>query len=405
MKKVLFSMVLLMASSFAFAQVKSVKDADKIAKEAKPDFAKAEKLINEALQSPETKDDAETWNVAGLIAKKYYDKETEKAYLNQKYDTVKSYNSIFNMFTYFLKADELAQIPDAKGKIKNKYRKTNAATLKQERPNLLNGGIYFFNENNNTRAFDYFSLYIESSKSPILESENFMQTDTLMGQIAYYATLAAAKEQDDAKMLKYASLAENDAEVGKYAMEFAATAHKNLGDTVQWLTTLQNGIAKYPEHAFFFGHLIDYYSNNNKNEEAMAFADNMIAKDPSNDFYLYVKAYLYQNMADYDNAIVYYKKTIETNSEYAEAYSNIGLAYLQKAQDFSEKATLDIDSPQYAKDQETLRKFYEDAKPYYEKARELKPEERDLWIQGLYRVYYNLNMGAEFEEIEKLMGL
>ena len=38
-----------------------------------------------------------------------------------------------------------------------------------------------------------------------------------------------------------------------------------------------------------------------------------------------------------------------------------------------------------------------------EKARELKPDQKDLWLQGLYRVYYNLNMGPEFEEIEKMM--
>ena len=38
-----------------------------------------------------------------------------------------------------------------------------------------------------------------------------------------------------------------------------------------------------------------------------------------------------------------------------------------------------------------------------EKARELKPDQQDLWLNGLYRVYYNLQMGPEFDEIEKLM--
>ena len=38
-----------------------------------------------------------------------------------------------------------------------------------------------------------------------------------------------------------------------------------------------------------------------------------------------------------------------------------------------------------------------------EAARELKPDQKDLWLNGLYRVYYNLQMGPEFEEIEKLM--
>ena len=67
------------------------------------------------------------------------------------------------------------------------------------------------------------------------------------------------------------------------------------------------------------------------------------------------------------------------------------------------KATTDVNDPKYKEDQITLKAFYENAKPCYEKARELKPDQKDLWLNGLYRVYYNLDMGPEFEEIEKLM--
>ena len=44
MKRVLFSMVLLLAAGFTFAQEKSVKEAKSIANDVKPDFAQAEKL-------------------------------------------------------------------------------------------------------------------------------------------------------------------------------------------------------------------------------------------------------------------------------------------------------------------------------------------------------------------------
>ena len=151
----------------------------------------------------------------------------------------------------------------------------------------------------------------------------------------------------------------------------------------------------------------------------MAFADDMLSKDPKNTFYLYVKGYLYHNLYSklkeekkdaeateaLNNAIEYYKKTIEVDPNYAEAYSNLGLVYCIQAQDFSENATTDVNDPKYKEDQIALKKYYENAKPYYEKARELKPDQKDLWIQGLYRVYYNLGMGTEFEEIEKLMNM
>ena len=75
MKRVLFSMVLLLATGFTFAQEKSVKEAKSIANDVKPDFAQAEKLINEALNNAETKDNAETWDVAGFIQKRINEKE------------------------------------------------------------------------------------------------------------------------------------------------------------------------------------------------------------------------------------------------------------------------------------------------------------------------------------------
>ena len=403
MKRVLFSMVLLLAAGFTFAQEKSVKEAKSIANDVKPDFAQAEKLINEALNNAETKDNAETWDVAGFIQKRINEKEMENAYLRKPYDTLKVYNSALNMCKYYFKCDELAQIPNEKGKIKNKFRRSNSAAILAARPNLINGGIQFFNLDKNKEALDFFATYVDIAINPMFEKENLLQTDTVLPQIAYYASLAAAKMEDYPSVLKYAPYAKEDKEVGKYAMEFISTALKAQGDTVKWIASLKDGIQKYPEQSFFFGHLIDYYSNNNKFDEAMQFADDMLAKDPNNTFYLYVKGYLYHNMKDYEKAIEFYNKTIEVDPNYAEAYSNLGLIYCLQAQDFSEKATTDVNNPKYKEDQATLKVFYEKARPNYEKARELKPEQKDLWLNGLYRVYYNLQMGPEFDEIEKLM--
>ena len=403
MKRVLFSMVLLLAAGFTFAQEKSVKEAKSIANDVKPDFAQAEKLINEALNNAETKDNAETWDVAGFIQKRINEKEMENAYLRKPYDTLKVYNSALNMCKYYFKCDELAQIPNEKGKIKNKFRRSNSAAILAARPNLINGGIQFFNLDKNKEALDFFATYVDIAINPMFEKENLLQTDTVLPQIAYYASLAAAKMEDYPSVLKYAPYAKEDKEVGKYAMEFISTALKAQGDTVKWIASLKDGIQKYPEHSFFFGHLIDYYSNNNKFDEAMQFADDMLAKDPNNTFYLYVKGYLYHNMKDYEKAIEFYNKTIEVDPNYAEAYSNLGLIYCLQAQDFSEKATTDVNNPKYKEDQATLKVFYEKARPNYEKARELKPEQKDLWLNGLYRGYYNLPMGPEFDEIETWM--
>ena len=403
MKRVLFSMVLLMAVSFAFAQEKNVKEAKSIAGEVKPEFAKAEQLINEALTNPETKDNAATWDVAGYIQKRINEKEMENAYLRKPYDTLKVYNSVLNMYNYYVKCDELAQIPNEKGKIKNKYRSANSKTILAERPNLINGGIQYFNLNKNEDALKYFAAYVDAATLPMMEKENLLEKDTILPQVAYYATLAADRVGDKDAVMKYAQYALKDKENGQFAMQLLTDAYKAKGDTAKWVEKLQEGIVKFPENQYFFANLVDYYSSSNQNDKAMQFADDMLAKDPNNKLYLYVKAYLYHNMKDYEKAIEFYKKTLDIDPAYAEACSNLGLVYLLQAQEYADKAPADINDPNYATAQAEIKKFYEAAKPYYEKARELKPDQKDLWLQGLYRVYYNLNMGPEFEEIEKMM--
>lgn len=404
MKRVLFSMVLLMAVSFSFAQMKNVKEAKTLASDVKPNFKQAEQLINEAIKNPETKDLADTWDVAGYIQKRFNEEQMKNAFLKKPYDTLQVYNSILKMYEYYTKCDDLAQVPNEKGKVKNKYRKANASSMMTERPNLINGGILCFNKDKNKEALDFFGTYVASASYPMLAENNLAQSDTLLTQIAYYATLAADRIGDKDAIIKYAPMAISDKEGGKFAMQMLADAYKSKGDTATWIKTMEEGIMKFPENDYFFANLVDYYNTANKAEKAMEFADNMLAKDPNNKLYLYVKAYLYHNMKQYDNAIEYYKKAIAADPEYAEAYSNAGLVYLMKAQDFADKATTDINDPKYAKDQAAVKKIYEEARPFYEKVRTLKPDQKDLWLQGLYRVYYNLNMGPQFEEIDKLMN-
>ena len=403
MKKVLFTISLLMICfCFTFAQEKSVKQAKKLA-DAGNDLGQAEKLINEALTNDETKNQANTWYVAGYIQKKISDKEAEKAYLKQVFDTAKMYSSIYNMFEFYFKCDELEQVPDEKGRLKIKFREANAKTLKDDRPILINGGVKYYNENKNQEALKYFSMYIDSADKPIFQDPTMVANDSLIPQIAYYASLASMKLEDYKNVLKYTPLTLQDQEVARYGYEFSASAYKALGDTVKWVETLKEGVMKYPTHMYFFGNLIEYYSSAGKYDEASEFVNNMVAQNPSDSFFQYVKGYICQNLKDYDNAIVAYKAAIELNPSYSEAYSNLGLIYCQLARDFGENVSSDLNSAQYKADQEKIKSYYQEAKPYYEKARELKPENKEMWINGLYSIYYMLNMGTELEEIEKLM--
>ena len=78
--------------------------------------------------------------------------------------------------------------------------------------------------------------------------------------------------EDYPNVLKYAPYAQNDKRSWSVCYGVHLYSFKAQGDTVKWIASLKEGLQKYPQHSFFFGHLIDYYSNNNKYDEAMQFA-------------------------------------------------------------------------------------------------------------------------------------
>ena len=50
-----------------------------------------------------------------------------------------------------------------------------------------------------------------------------------------------------------------------------------------------------------------------------------------------------------------------------------------------------------------LKKMYQNAMPYMEKYRALMPDAAQKWGPALYRIYFNLNMGKQFDEIDKIL--
>lgn len=406
MKKLLLSVALIAgAFSLSFAQQKNVKEAKRLVNAVKPDFGQAEQLINEALENNETKNDASAWDMAGFVQLRKVEEEQKKQYLNQAYDTLGVYNSVSEMVKFYSKCDELSEIPNEKGKVKNKFRKANAKTLKAMRPELINGGVYFFNLNQDQDALNYFKAYLESAKLPIFEGEDLISSDENYKTIAYYGTLAAARLENNAEIINLAPLAIADSQEGMQALEFLSQAYKATEDFDGMTATLQKGIEMFPESFFFFGNLVDHYVGHEQAEKGLALADAMIEKDPTNSNYVFVKGYILHTLKDFDKAVELFKKATELNPEYAEAYSNIGLIYLNQGLEIINAIPADLptNSNAYKKEEDKASELYREALQYYLKARELKPEESSLWIQGLYRIYYGLNMADEFREIESLM--
>ena len=404
------------AKEAAKALKAEIKAANKILREAQGqlnavdgNIDQANALIESAIANKHTASNPDTWYTAGKIQEKIYNKENEKMYLQQAYDQAKFFGSLSKMFDYFLTCDSLEQIPDAKGKVVAKYRPEMTDLLSRIRINLVSGGVTYFNENNNEKAFELFSKYIDVADAPMFAALNYAETDSLMHEIAYYATLAGLKMEDYHKALKYVDLAMKKEDVAQKAIEYKAMSYINLGDTANWINALKEGVEKYPAVEYFYSNLISYCNTNGDTKDLVAFADEMLAKNPL-PIFRFVKGYVYQNQKEYDKAVEEYKICIEQDPGYTGAYRNLGICYCQMAQDLSDAAsTLDIKSKAYKAKKEEINAYYKLALPIYEHLRKIDdgsdPDVKNAWTNGLYTCYYMLNMGKEFEEIEKLMNL
>lgn len=337
--------------------------------------------------------DAKALNEEVKALKAQWDKQQQAVLIGQ--GDVAAFGDItLQLFDKFHALDKVAQQPDAKGKVKNPYRKANAEVMHQNRGSLVNAGIEAFNGDNNQKALELFGAYVGHAKDPMMEKYNYAQTDSLLPTIAYYATLAAARVENNDKMLEFSEMALNDKENGGTAMELKCQALKNLNRTDEWIACIKEGMAKYPNDNFFSANLVDYYMSNNKADEAIAFIDGEIAKNPGSYYNYYMKGFMLNQQKKYDAADEAYAKAATMNDDMVQLYSYAGLNLCQAAIELGEKEDAD---------QNKINEYYKRALPYYTKARQLAPDDQTMWKNGLYTIYYRLNMETEFKEIEALM--
>ena len=367
MKKVLFSAALFFTACAVSAQESVVKEA----KSAKSDPVKAAQIIEPALTDPSTANDPETWKLAGDFQKSIYDDENMKLYLpGGQADTAKLYNSLAKMFEYYTKCDEVEQAKVQSGELKKpKLRKKLAKTLATVRPQLTNAGSDAYNAGN-------------------------------------YAALAANSLKDNAAVIKYATIGKEHKEEGYRSLMCLAEAYGKgeTPDSAKWLTTIQEGVEKFPSQEYFIGNLMDYYIQKGKIDEGLAQMDAVLAKN-STPYFMYVKGVLQYEKKDYDGAIATFNQIIAEGKDFvAEAYSKIGDCSFFPAQEIvEENSKLSMDDPKYATNEAKIKELYEKAFPFYEKAKEAKPDNRQLWGQYLLNIYWKLDK-EKYNALEKELG-
>lgn len=404
MKRVLLTVALCVAATASFAQKKAVNEAQSIAKGDKPDFTEARTLIKGALENPETKDDAKTWYVAGFIEDQQFSNERTKQVIGQQPDEPVMYGALINILPYFQKAYELDQMPNEKGKIKPKYTKDIKGILGANHVYYINGGAYYFDQKDYKKAYDFFDQYLQISDLPMFKGEQVAERDSNFMTVQFYAAVAATQLGDSKLAIEALERAKNTDYRANDVYQYLCYEYEQAKDTVNLEKTLEEGMVKFPEESYYLMSLINNYIYSNRNEKAIEYLNTAIAKDPNNAQLYDVMGRVYETgLKDFENAEKYFQKALEINPDYIESLSNLGRIYYNQGVNKQGEANMINDSKQYQEELAVAKEFFKKALPYFEKAHQMKPEERE-YMTALRGIYYNLNMGDKFDAIEAEMN-
>ena len=398
-KYMLVTLLLVVGVCATFAQKKSVSEAKSAANQEKPDYVTAEKLIKEALENDETKNDAKTWNTAGFIFNKKFEDERNKKLLKQKFDEKTMYSALYDAYNYWLKCIAIDNLPDAKGKIKPKFEKDIKEKIKENVNEFINAGAYFYDQKDYKLAYHYFDAYNQAGAKEELKSLK-IGTDTTLRMIPYYACLSALNMNDDQTAINALEFAKKTDYERYRIYYFLAEAYKKTSQKEKYMATLNEGYGIFSDSLYFIGNLINNYIINKDFDNASKFLKEAISRKPSDNLYIALGE-VYQESKKSDTEIkTTFEEAIKLNPMNAQAYYYIGRIYFNKAVDLSNTASEIKDNKKYLAAREKTKGLYKDAMPYFKKAAEISPESVEYMIP-LRSIYYNLNLSKDFDVIDK----
>jgi tetratricopeptide (TPR) repeat protein len=178
--------------------------------------------------------------------------------------------------------------------------------------------------------------------------------------------------------------------------------YKTTGDTVKYDAVVAEGRTMFPGNKSLLLLELQKYLDTKQYEKAMVNLEQAMTADPTNDLYPYLQGYIYQTeVKDYEKAKAAYQKAIAINPDKIEPQYMSGLLFVDKANAITEKMNgLNLnEKSKYDKLQKEQQEAFKNALPYFEKAREIDPNDMDT-LKALKEVYYKLKMYQEAKDVQ-----
>ena len=413
MKKSLFLAALMLISIGCFAQKNpAVKKAKNYIYGETPDFAAARTAIKEALETEPT---AETYYWAGMIGYKEVQLQNYNQMMQQPVDLDRLGEAATESFNYWLKADELAQVPvlNKKGvevptdpKMRGNVSKKMLEYYKQQE--LVKYGVFLNEQKDFAGAFQAFKMHVSipdlaMMQDPKLQKE--MPRDTTYTQYKYYAAIFAVQSE----MHEEAIALLNELKDGEFEAistnQFLFQEYMNVKDTAKAVETLQAAVVRFPQEPWFLQNLINHYIFSGREQTAIDYLAQAIEREPNVAQYHLIKGNLDENQGNYEVALADFDNALKCDPTMADAMAGKGRVYYNQAVKLNEAAALINDNKEYKKALDEMNAVFKQSLPFFEKAHEMAPEDRS-YLQILKGLYYRFGMDKEYEAInEKLNNL
>ena len=380
------------AAKAAIKNAVDMEKGDNASKAKLTALEKSENTIRGYVSQQKLRDNKDLHLLLIELLWKQYEVGNNKMYLKQQIDTAWFVKTGRRMFAALETFDSIDAQPNSKGELQPSYRNRHCDQFSPYLDNIRLGGLYFVNHSDWQEAWQSFDLYLDSRNQPLFKQA---QRDTTQYAATSYMALLAAKNLGDLeKAKKYADEAVRNMQRRESALMMLADLCNQKEDTAGYVKYLHEGFASFPQSEFFFPRLIDYYSAKEDYATAGRYADQALAVDSTNMFFMLAKHGVLMSLGQYDEALRYAYRLQQRGDKRAILDYNIAYIYYQKAQ----QAMKQTGKPYRARVDEA-KKYYRTLLPYMERYRKSEPDDKQQWYPVLYDAYLNLNIGKQFNEL------
>ncbi|MBQ7689933.1 MAG: hypothetical protein IJT30_01920 [Muribaculaceae bacterium] len=362
--------------------------------------------LQPALSHDETRNNPETWYVAGKAQFGLHDKYKATRQLGKKVDAKAMGTSLLQGYDHFMHALTLDTIfeTDSKGRPrldkktgKPKYR-TRFSTDINDRVakhiadfNVAGGELY--NSKEWDGAYRAWQVYLDlSARYP-----EATIPDTVAGLTRYYQGIALWQKGDNRQAANHFALARHLGYKKKEAYDYALVCLSSEKDE-QAIVDLareayeQLGVSD-PQYVRI---LINNHINRHELNQAEALIDAAIAIDSNDSELQNLKGLVAEQLHGMEQALPYFQRSVELDGDNAQALFNLGRYYYnQAAQITDNNSKLSVKA--LAK---KVNPIYRQALPYLERAYELDPANEDARA-ALRNIYYKLGDARKLDALDR----